>query len=109
MNRFFFFVWILLSFILIPYVFYTMKVYFYAQHHQPKGYNYPHLKDLWVVAAGVFVWGIVQRLMLATFTPFISRVVKGQNDPELKAKYTKKSSEAMVKIVFFGSMCIWCS
>jgi hypothetical protein len=107
MNRVFFYVWIALACIILPYFYFTAQIYQYGHQNAPKGYRFPKLSDLWVLIPGVAAFGIIQRVVLTITTPYLRKYVKSQDDPELCAKYTKKSSESMVKLAYYTLLCSW--
>ena len=107
MNRVFYYVWLALSCVILPYLYCTAQIYIYAQTNQPAGYNFPKLSDLWIVAVFIVCFDVTQRVVLAISTPFIRKMMKAQDDPELCEKYTKKSSEALVKLVYYVFIVSW--
>jgi hypothetical protein len=107
MNRVFNYVWVALSCILLPYFYFTARIYLYGQKNAPQGYRYPRISDLWVMLPGVVAFAVIQRVVLYFATPLIRKWVKSQDDPELCAKYTKKSCESFVKLTFYLILCSW--
>jgi hypothetical protein len=107
MNKVFNYVWIALSAILLPYFYYTAQIYLYGRKNAPADYRYPRLSDLWLMVPGVAAFAVIQRVVLYVATPFIRKCVKSQDDPELCAKYTKKSCESLVKLTFYIMLCSW--
>lgn len=107
MSKVFNYVWIALTCIILPYFYCTAQIYSYGHQNAPEGYRYPHLSDLWVLVPGVSAFAIIQRVVLSISTPYLRAFVKGQDDPELCEKYTKKSSESMVKLAYYIVLCSW--
>jgi len=102
-NQAFFFAYIGVTLIVLPYLFNAFKVYQYVQVNAPSGYMHsPRIEDLAKVTLYVLGFALVQRVLLYLSTPFFTSIVKDSDVPELRDKYVRKCNESVIKTVFYG-------
>ena len=84
MNRMFKFLWIGLIMLLTPYFYCAHLINTYGQQNAPAGFDFPKYNDLILTVILVALIGVFQKGLLNLSRIFFDKIVKGQDEPELK-------------------------
>lgn len=93
--------------LMTPFLYTTHLIQVYGQANKPEGYRFPEYKEFSTLLAFLLLWGVVQKTILAICNKLYDPIVKSQDNPELKAKYIKKSGESTAKGILYSIHFIW--
>jgi hypothetical protein len=91
---------VVLSIIVVPYMYYAFSMYFKARALRPD-YDWPSLSELWKAAVSGVVFLMLKSFVIEHTFAFNTTICKNQDDPEMLHLRAKKASKYVFQFCYF--------
>ena len=84
-----------LACIVIPYIYFSIRVNAYGQKNKPEGFYFPEYSELYKTAIGAIVCLIFQNLIRMLSLNFFKSIAKKQDDEFIQHEYAEKAAKKL--------------